>query len=71
MKTCLRVALPLVLLLCALPLLADEATFDRTLTVSAPVDLEVVTGSGSITVRSGPAGSITVHGTVRTRGASA
>jgi hypothetical protein len=57
--------LVLALALCALPLLADEAIFDRTLKVSGPVDLEVVTGSGSITVRSGAAGAITVHGTVR------
>jgi hypothetical protein len=66
MKTLLRAVLPLILLFCALPLLArDEATFDRTLTVTGPVDLEVVTGSGSITVRNGAAGTITVHGTVR------
>lgn len=61
-----RVTVSLVLLLCALPLLAsDEATFDRTLKVSGPVDLEVVTGSGNITVRTGAAGTITVHGTLR------
>lgn len=66
MKVLARAALPLVLLLCALPLLAgDEATFDRTLQVTGPVDLEVVTGSGSITLRNGAAGTITVHGTVR------
>jgi len=53
------------LVLCALPLLADEAIFDRTLKVSGPVDLEVVTGAGSITVRSGAAGTISVHGIVR------
>ena len=65
MKSLLRFSFLLVLGLCALPLLAEEATFDRTLNVSGPVDLEVVTGSGSITVRSGAPGTIRVHGTVR------
>ncbi|MGB9106357.1 MAG: hypothetical protein WCC59_16495, partial [Terriglobales bacterium] len=65
MKTLARVGLVLAVVLCTLPLLAEEATFDRTLNVSGPVDLEVVTGSGSITVRSGAAGTIRVHGTVR------
>ena len=66
MKPLIRFTLLLMLVLCALPLLADEASFDRTLKVSGPVDLEVVTGSGSITVRSGAPGTISVHGTVRT-----
>jgi hypothetical protein len=65
MKTLARVGLVLAVALCALPLLAEEATFDRTLNVSGPVDLEVVTGSGSITIRSGAPGTIRVHGTVR------
>ncbi|MFI5086948.1 MAG: DUF4097 family beta strand repeat-containing protein [Terriglobales bacterium] len=60
-----RIGLVLAVVLCTLPLLAEEATFDRTLNVSGPVDLEVTTGSGSITVRSGAAGTIRVHGTVR------
>ena len=66
MKSLPRFALLLVLALCTLPLLAEEATFDRTLKVAdGPVDLEVVTGSGSIAVRSGAPGAITIHGTVR------
>ena len=65
MKSLLRLSFLLVLVLYTLPLLAEEVTFDRTLNVSGPVDLEVVTGSGSITVRSGAAGTIRVHGTVR------
>ncbi|MBZ5568191.1 MAG: DUF4097 family beta strand repeat-containing protein [Acidobacteriia bacterium] len=65
MKTSLRVVLCVVLLFGSLPLLAEEATFDRTLKVSGPVDLEVVTGSGSITVRNGAPGMIAVHGTVK------
>src|ERR1041385_6205374 len=54
-----------VALLFTLPLLAEEATFDRTLKVTGPVDLEVVTGSGHIYVRSGAAGAVTVHGIVK------
>ena len=64
MKFLIRFSVVFVLALCTLPLLAEEATFDRTLNVSGPVDLEVVTGSGSITVRSGAPGAIRVHGTV-------
>ncbi|MBZ5630626.1 MAG: DUF4097 family beta strand repeat-containing protein [Acidobacteriia bacterium] len=65
MKKLARVGLLLAVALCTLPLLAEEATFDRTLNVSGPVDLELVTGSGNITVRSGAPGTIHVHGTVR------
>lgn len=65
MKSFIRFSLVFVLALCALPLLAEESTFDRTLNVSGPVDLEVVTGSGSITVRGGAPGTVRVHGTVR------
>jgi DUF4097 and DUF4098 domain-containing protein YvlB len=66
MKNLARVVLAVAVLLSSLPLLAsEEATFDRTLRVTGPVDLEVVTGSGNITLRSGAAGSLTVHGTVK------
>ena len=46
---------------------AQEATgtFERTLTVSGPVDLEVLSGSGRIEVRAGQAGRIEVSGRVR------
>lgn len=50
----------------ALPLLArEEGTFDRTLKVSGAVDLDVQTGSGSISVRSGAGDTVTIHGTIR------
>ncbi len=39
-------------------------TFDRTLTVNGPVDLEVLSHSGDITVRGGPAGAVTIHATI-------
>lgn len=44
---------------------AAEGTFERTLQVSGAVDLEVTTGSGHITVRSGDPGSVRVAGTIR------
>jgi len=36
-------------------------TFDRSFQVSGPVDLEVLTGSGDITVRNGAAGTVSIH----------
>jgi hypothetical protein len=39
-------------------------TFDRSFEVSGPVDLEVLTRSGDITVRSGSPGSVSVHGKI-------
>lgn len=44
---------------------ATDATFERTLTVSGKVDLTVTTGSGTIHLKRGPAGSIHVFGRVR------
>lgn len=41
-----------------------QGTFDRTFQVSGPVDLEVQTRSGDVTVRSGPAGSVSIHGKI-------
>lgn len=57
----------LLLCLCFLPLLAharDEGHFDRTLSVSGSVNLDVTTGSGDITVRSGSSNQVIVHGTI-------
>ena len=46
---------------------AQQATgaFDRTLTVTGPLDLEVRSGSGSIEVRTGSPGRVEIHGRVR------
>jgi hypothetical protein len=41
-----------------------QGTFDRTFQVSGPVDLEVQTRSGDVTVRTGPAGSVSIHGRI-------
>src|SRR5260370_24132880 len=58
MKSAKFCALFLVLVgICALQVHADTGSFDRTLQVSGPVDLDVTTGSGNITVRTGGNGS--------------
>ena len=44
---------------------ASEGHFDRTLQVSGAVNLDVTTGSGDITVRTGNSNQVVVHGTVR------
>src|ERR1700722_2689698 len=41
-----------------------QGTFDKTFAVSGPVDLEVQTRSGNVTVRSGAAGSVAIHGKI-------
>src|ERR1700720_2328848 len=56
-------AIALVMLFaCTLALASTpQGTFARTFQVSGPVDLEVQTRSGDITVRSGPAGTVSVR----------
>ena len=51
----------------ALPVRADniEGHFDRTLKVTGPVDLDVQTGSGGVSVRAGSSGTVEIHGTIR------
>lgn len=44
---------------------AAEGSFERTLKVSGPVNLEVTTGSGRITVRAGEPGTLRIAGTIR------
>ena len=46
-------------------LAAEEGSFDRTLSVTGPVQLDVGTGSGSIEVTAGASGSVEVHGVIR------
>src|SRR6266550_4227063 len=41
-----------------------QGSFQRTFKVSGPVDLEVLTRSGDITVHSGPAGTVSVNGKI-------
>jgi hypothetical protein len=42
-----------------------EGSFDRTLTVGGPVDLDIRTGAGGIHIRSGPVGSVHVVAHIR------
>ena len=52
----------------ALPLCASETgIIDRTLQVSGPVDLDVVSGSGNIKVHVGGSGSVHVYATIHAR----
>src|SRR5580693_9261239 len=41
-----------------------QGTFEKTFPVSGAVDLEVQTRSGDITVRSGPAGTVSIRGKI-------
>jgi Putative adhesin len=41
-----------------------QGTFDKTFQVSGPVDLEVQTRSGDVTIRNGPAGAVSIHGKI-------
>lgn len=43
---------------------SPSGTFDKTLQVSGPVDLEVLTRSGDVTVRAGGSGSVQIHGKI-------
>ena len=45
-----------------------RGSFERTLQVSGPVQLEVKTGSGDIRVRSGESGRVAIHGKIQAQG---
>ena len=60
------VAIALVVLLASTVALAStpQGHFEKTFSVTGPVDLEVLTHSGDITVRSGSAGSVSIRGKI-------
>ena len=60
-----RIALAFPALVLALPAFAAEGSFDRTLQVSGAVNLQIETGSGSITVRTGSSSEVRVLGHIR------
>ncbi len=70
-RSVLPLATPLALLLVACGALAADETaqgsFERTLTVTAPVDLEVTSGSGDIQVQPGDSGQVHVRAKVTAR----
>src|ERR1035438_1024605 len=59
-------AIVLVVLFASTIVLAStpQGTFEKTLTVSGPVDLEVLTHSGDVTVRAGSSGSVFIRGKI-------
>ena len=61
----LLVAATAALALAALPALAAEATFERTLTVNGKVELSVSTGSGNIHLTTGTGNRIHIFGRVK------
>src|ERR1700733_3422902 len=62
----LALVLSLAATMAAKPALAgDDGHFDRTLTVTGAVDLDVQTGSGEITVRTGDSSKVEIHGRIR------
>ncbi len=63
----LGILLALALAAVAPPLAADraEGSFERTLSVSGPVELAVGTGSGSIAIRKGGAGAVRIQARIR------
>jgi len=45
-----------------------QGTFDRTLKVDGPAQLEVTTGSGDVQIRQGADGEVRIHGVIHARG---
>jgi DUF4097 and DUF4098 domain-containing protein YvlB len=60
-----RCGLAALALAVALPVIAADQTFERSLAVTGPVTLSVSTGSGDIAVRPGPDAAVKVIGTVK------
>ncbi|MBZ5703486.1 MAG: DUF4097 family beta strand repeat-containing protein [Acidobacteriia bacterium] len=60
-------AMPLLLAGCATSAL-EQGTFERTLTVSGPVHLELANGAGSVEFRGGEPGKVYIHAEVRAGG---
>jgi DUF4097 and DUF4098 domain-containing protein YvlB len=50
---------------CIIARAAIEGSFDRTLSVTGPVDLDVTTGAGKIRIRSGDNGTVRIYGLIR------
>jgi len=65
-RTRSRFAIALVVLFASTAVFAStpQGTFERTLTVSGPVDLEVLTRSGDVTVRTGASSAVIIRGKI-------
>lgn len=66
-RTLLMVATALVAGTVAVGAAAATGSFERTLEITGPVDLDVTTGSGTIKIRAGEAGKLHVKGTIKAR----
>ncbi len=56
-------------LLASIPTFASvDGSFDRSYQVNGPVDLEVLSHSGDITIRNGPSGTVAIHGKIHVGG---
>jgi len=62
-RTCFAIAL-VVLFATTVFASTPQGTFDRTLSVSGPVNLEVLTHSGDVTVRTGSSSAVIIHGKI-------
>jgi hypothetical protein len=65
-NTCIVLA-ALTILSCGALFGEAEGSFQRTLNVTGPVDLDLQTGSGQIEVRAGNASTVAIHATIRVR----
>ena len=61
---CLTIALVVLFASTAVFASTPQGTFDKTLTVSGPVDLEVLTHSGDVTVRTGASSAVIIRGKI-------
>jgi len=64
MKRNIYIVFSILLVASAAAFARAEGSFDRTLTVSGAVNLDLTTGSGSVTVKTGGANQVVVHGRV-------
>jgi DUF4097 and DUF4098 domain-containing protein YvlB len=62
----IRSKVSIILLLVPVALFGAEGSFEKTLQVNGPVELEVITGSGNIEVRAGGSGTVRVSGRIKT-----
>jgi len=65
MKQRISILAGVLVLLPVMAVARAEQSFDKTLNVAGTVNLDLTTGSGSVSIRTGGANQVTVHGTVR------
>ena len=66
LHACLIAAIAVLVFSYAVPAMASaEGSFDRTLQVNGPVNLDVSTGSGNVEVHTGSSNQVIIHGRIR------